>query len=148
MFAISKWANRNPYKARVLLVLCHLMAIVNALIFGTLLFLMDFSSSRLIIGVIVSSLCLAYLSYPSLKGQLTKGKYRRKRASDFTMAIAYALLIAFSFNNYLAQPEQAYTIAVPGIQKAVFSLPAKEVTPVASEKKSVKQNGGKLAEAK
>lgn len=105
MLALSKWAFRNPITARLLIALGHILVIANALFLGLLLFWFDWASSTLTIVVLVSIYGIAYLRYPAKLSRLTKQKYRKQKTSDFLMVLSYALLIAFSLNNYLTMED-------------------------------------------
>lgn len=102
MLAFSQWAHRNPITSRLLIALGHVLIIANALLLGLLLYWWGWSPSTLTIAVLVSIYGFAYLRYPTMLGRLTKAKYRKQKTSDFLMVLSYALLIAFSLNNYLA----------------------------------------------
>lgn len=129
MITISKWANRNPVKSRLLIASSHLLAVANAVLLGFLLFLFDWPASSLLVFLLVSIFSVAYLLYPTNKSRLSRKRYWQQKRSDFILALSYSLLIAVSLNNYLAN-EGGTSGGETGLTEATIMHSAVALPPV------------------
>lgn len=135
---MSQWASRNPLISRILIASFHLLAIANAIFLGLLFYTSGWITPSLLVPVLVTVFCGAYLTYPSKKERVTKKVFWQRKRRDFIMALCYPLLITVSLNNSLTNdehlPQQAGSTAEITLLQSSLSSPP----PAATSKKHAK----------
>ena len=111
MKKLSQWAKINPTTARIFIVIGHLLAMLNALFFGVLLFIFNKEYSWLFLVIMANIFFVAYFLYPK-KGKkkgLFRYSYARQKLHDFTLVLSCSLAIALGFNNLFTQTYHNYS---------------------------------------
>lgn len=95
MKSISFLAKHNPWKARLIIVLSHILLIVIACWVGLKIFSYDFQLPAFLLYLFVLIFIIAAAFYPSVK----KKNYLRQKISDFSLAASTFCMIVCLANN-------------------------------------------------
>ena len=103
MKKLSKWGKRNPKSSRIIIAISHLLVLLNAVFFGTLLFIINWGTSKWLLAVAANLFFIAYIFYPkkSKKKKQFSNFYLRQKTYDFSLVVFYSVVIAFGVNNFL-----------------------------------------------
>ena len=115
MKRISKWAQRHPMTARLIITLCHLLIIANGLLAGLFLFFNDWQHASYTLFLLMTSFTLLVIFYPE-RGRKTgpfKHSYRSQKAFDFGLVFFTFLMISVGSNNWLAKKFGTVAISSP-----------------------------------
>lgn len=105
MKRISKWGQRHPIAARLIITISHLLIIANGILAGLFLFLNDLQHASYILFLFVLSFIILFIFYPKReqKTGLFKYSYRRQKTHDFGLVILGFLMISIGSNNWLCK---------------------------------------------
>ncbi len=95
MKSISFWAKHNPWKARLIIVVSHILLILIACWVGIKLFSYDFQIPALLLYLFILIFIIAAAFYPAEK----KKNYLHQKISDFTLAASTFCMIICLANN-------------------------------------------------
>jgi hypothetical protein len=105
MKRISKWAQRHPIAARLIITLSHLLIMTNGLLAGLFLFFNDWQHASYTLFFLITSFTLLFIFYPK-RGQKTglfKYSYRSQKIHDFGLVFFSFLMISVGSNNWLVK---------------------------------------------
>ncbi len=103
MKKFSKWAQRHPGFARLIITISHLLIIANGLFAGLFLFFNDWQHGSYTLFLLMTSFALLIIFYPE-RGQKTgpfKHSYRSQKTFDFSLVFFSFLMISVGSNNWL-----------------------------------------------
>ncbi len=105
MKRISKWAQRHPVSARVVIIVSQILIISNSLIAGLLLFIDDWQISGIVMPLLAFGLVLLYSFYPKRghKSGPLKYSYRRQKLHDFGLVLFTFMVVSVGSNNWLSE---------------------------------------------
>ena len=115
MKKISRWAQRHPVAARIIITISNLLLIANGLIAGLILFLNDWQHFNYTLLFLIVVFSLLFISYPK-RGQkkgLFKYRYRTQKAHDFGLVTLSFLMICVGSNNWLVKNVGTEMTVVP-----------------------------------
>lgn len=106
MKTLSQWARCHPRTTIFIIILLHIVAGFNALVLGILLSLEEWIAPRWLVLLFVHLFFLAYILYPSRKGNRWSIPYSyvRQKVLDFTLILAASLTIAFGLSRLWISP--------------------------------------------
>ncbi len=115
MKRISKWGQRHPMAARIIIVICHLLITTNGLLAGLYLFINDWQYASYTMPLLIFSFVLLFCLYPKrgYKSGPFKYSYRRQKTHDFGLVIFGFLMISVGTNNWLVSNIGNVSTAVP-----------------------------------
>lgn len=128
MKKLSKWAKINPNLSRSIIAFSHLLVVINAVCFGTLLFIFNWGESKWLLAVVANLFFISYIFYPKKskeKNQL-RPSYIRQKAHDFSLVIFYSVVIAFGVNNFLIQNNYDHNLVRQPTAKFIVHKPKSE----------------------
>jgi hypothetical protein len=137
MKKISLWGKNNPWKARIIIAVSHLLLTGMAIGLGIQSYLDDVRVSREMIEAFIIIFILAYFLYPirGMKKGIFTHTYIRQKKHDFILAFSTFLFIGGATNQYAYEPlavSDAQLHVVPVVyrlkeqQKAPSSIAAKK----------------------
>lgn len=140
MKKLSKFAKKNPVKARLIITFAHIVLPFLAIYFGASLYDFNVVLPVVLIPVLVTVFVIATCLYPNKKRKsgFFKYSFRRQKSLDFAFVVVYFFLIATSANSIFYEPQATNTatakpvfIAKTPIQETakdnVFQKPAKQI---------------------
>ena len=103
MKRISKWAQTHPITSIYIIALCHILAGLNALLFGALLFLYNWTTHTIIVLGLAHFFACLYVFYPKKAklGEVFRRPYLRQKIHDFGLVFSCCLVISMAFANFL-----------------------------------------------
>jgi biotin transporter BioY len=109
MKRISKWAQAHPVQSIYIIAFSHIIAGLNALFFGVLLFLYNWSTPTIIVLGLAHLFAYLYVFYPKKAkvGEIFRRPYLRQKAHDFGLVISCCLVISMAFANFLLKDNPA-----------------------------------------
>lgn len=128
MKQLSRWANANPNKSRLIIVLCHFLIVINAICCGVLLFLFSVEESNWLLIGAANIFFLVYILYP--KRSIDKNEYRlsyaRRKTHDFSLMILCSIVISLGVNNFLIQNNREINLLPEPTARFMVFNPASE----------------------
>ncbi len=115
MKKLSKWAQRHPIAARLIIAISRLLIIANGLLAGLLLFFNDWEHASYTLCLLIISFSLLFIFYPKRrhKSGPFKYSYRSQKTHDFGLVIFSFLMLSVGTNNWLAKNISNTTSATP-----------------------------------
>jgi hypothetical protein len=109
MRRISKWAQVHPIQSIYIIAFCHILAGLNALFFGVLLFLYNWSTPTVVVLGLAHLFAYLYVFYPKKAkvGEIFRRPYLRQKAHDFGLVFSCCLVISMAFANFLLKDNPA-----------------------------------------
>lgn len=104
MIKLSKWAAHNPIKSRLIIALCHVLVMANALVSGILLFIFDWELHQGALMIFAILFSLAYFFYPKKNEDevlFSYSAYWRQKSHDFLLVVSYSAVITLGFHGFL-----------------------------------------------
>jgi hypothetical protein len=110
IYKISLWASKNPWKTRILLFSIRNVLLLNALILGALLFLMDVNIPSALVWLMGILGGLVFVVYPSKHSFLSflPNTFRNRKICDLALSVATILMVTFCSNGFLQKDQIAY----------------------------------------
>ncbi len=105
MKRISKWGQRHPIAARLIITISQLLLLINSLLAGLFLFFNDWQHTSYTLFFLMASFTLLLIFYPE-RGQKTgpfKYSYRSQKVHDFGLVFFSFLMISVGSNNWLTK---------------------------------------------
>jgi hypothetical protein len=104
MKSISRWGAQHIKYSRIIIVLCHLLLVAQAIMLGLWTSAMQMETGTWITIGIGNIFFIAYLLYPWFKADrgFFKYSYLRQKALDFILVISYFLIIVGGVNQFVA----------------------------------------------
>lgn len=133
----SRWAQNHPKTTRIIITVFHVLAIANALFLGTLLYLMNWGESKLLLPTAGFLLCICFLVYPK-KNQL-RFAYVKQKLLDFSFVILYTACLSLSVNNHLQEGDLSPYSSVISAPNAVFVVNKPRMENQSPRKKSFRK---------
>ena len=105
MYYVSKWAKSNTKKARLLMVLGHVVLHLMGILFGLYLFANGFENNTLLIYGLAAMYCLLYALYPNKSDGycFIKHTYAIQKGFDFLLISLYPVILALGLPNLMNQ---------------------------------------------
>lgn len=103
---ISLWGKNNPIKARIIIVLSHLILLLSSIYLGVISYVYDFDLPYEIIPILVSLFFLAYWFYPK-KGQRNgwqRHSYTRQKTMDGVLIVSSFVILVLGVNRFAVEP--------------------------------------------
>lgn len=152
MIKISCWAKHNPAKARIVIVVLHMLLIGLAIYAGTALNELGIQAPAILPYILMPLSFVILFLYPSQKTKKDKFSrkqlYRLQKTLDFLTAAFSFILVCFVANNYyshqFALPVSAASIglnkpgrAKPTAQEILASLPYRNKSTLTKSEKRI-----------
>jgi hypothetical protein len=92
MRTLSIWARNNPWKARIIIFICHLLLIASAIFIGRSLLDFDIKISQVVLFIIVIVFLVTAAIYPN--------RYIYRKTTDLILVLCSFMTVCFLANNY------------------------------------------------
>lgn len=134
MINLSRWANRHVVLARTILVSCHLLLTVLALVTGQILFSTGVQIHPLFFYGSITGFLLTFALYPAKnRSESFSKRYRRQKTVDGLLAIStFLMLVCLSNQTWTStkaanawMPKRISTIEIKSDAPSVAIPPAK-----------------------
>ena len=105
MKKLSYWAKAHPVSARIIIAICHVLVIPNAICLGILLFLFDCGDTRWLLVIIANLFFILFILYPDKLSNsgVFRYSYARQKFHDFGLVVCGSLVLALGVNNFFTQ---------------------------------------------
>ncbi len=137
MIKLSKWAAHNPIKSRLIIALCHVLVMTNALVCGILLFVFDWELYQGALMIFAILFSLAYFFYPQKNEDevlFSYSAYLRQKSHDFLLVVSYSAVITLGFHGFLNTHDHTQIPDAPSA-RLVVNKPHQEKEAKAEKKK-------------
>jgi hypothetical protein len=115
MKTLSRWAKNNPWSARLIIVISHVLVLLNAILLGLLLFVFEWEIAKWVLVFIANIFFVLYVFYPkkSTKNADWGYSYARQKIHDFGLVLTYAAVLSLWVSNFCAKPDDHHNTAPP-----------------------------------
>lgn len=151
---ISLWAKNNLGKARILIIVAHLLVGFFSVILGMLFYVNDFVDGDWLVWMMAAFSLVAFAMYPRYESpKQHSSSYTKRKILDFSFVLCYAFAIAFGLNNYLNQgtiqfnvsPQTSFNELSPSVNFVVHKVVER---PILKKKNNLFTSFGKFKKIK